>query len=298
MPTNDFLPFATAGGANVTAQATYAAAGYVSTGRSDGILPSDVYNKIARQSSIAAYLLGQLVVDVLAVDALDNGTVATVLANLKLAIAKTPAQPTIQRFTSGSGTYTPTSANVRRVRVRMVGPGAGAGGATANNGSTPASSTTFENWTAIRGSGGVGNGGAGGVGGTGGVNGTGILIARVDGANGNAGSTSGVGGVNIASGAGGSTVFGGNGAGVTATASTTGLTAKTNSGSGGSGGSQLSGASGGGGGAGEYVEFWMTYAQANGVSYSVGPSGAGGAAGTSAGGAGAVAIIICEEWYV
>lgn len=87
MATNDFKPFATGGLANVITQVVYAAAAYLPIGRGSGILPSNVYNKIARQSSVAAYLLGQLVVDLTGRDALDDGDTATLLANLKLALA-------------------------------------------------------------------------------------------------------------------------------------------------------------------------------------------------------------------
>jgi hypothetical protein len=86
MPQNDFLPFATSGLANVISQAVYATASYLGIGRSSGVLPSNVYNKVSRQGSIAAYLLGQIINDNGGVDALDNGDTATLLANLKLAL--------------------------------------------------------------------------------------------------------------------------------------------------------------------------------------------------------------------
>lgn len=296
MPTNDFLPFATAGGANVETQVNYAAAGYVSTGRASGILPSNVYNKIARQSSIAAYLLGQLVVDQLGVDALDNGTVATVLANLKLAIAKTPTQPTVQKFTSGSGTYTPTSANVRRVRVRMIGGGGGGGARTTNSG-VAGSASTFQAgaWTAAGGAAGT-VAGAGGAGGGGGADGSGTLIVRILGQDGGVSTVqtdaTGDSQAIFVGGTGGCSAFGGGGA----QAATTGGTARTNSGGGGAGGNSLVATKGGGGGgAGEYVEFWITSPAA--ATYVVGAGGAGGAAGGSGGGAGATGILICEEFY-
>lgn len=87
MATNDFKAYATGGLANVISQIVYAAAAYLPIGRGSGVLPSNVYNKIARQSSVGAYLLGQLVVDLTGRDALDDGDLATLLANLKLALA-------------------------------------------------------------------------------------------------------------------------------------------------------------------------------------------------------------------
>jgi len=86
LPTNDFKYFATTGSPNVVDQATYAASTYVGPGRSSGILPSNVYNKIARQGAAGAAMLGQLINNQLGVDALDNGDLTTLVANLTLAI--------------------------------------------------------------------------------------------------------------------------------------------------------------------------------------------------------------------
>jgi len=73
MSTNDFLAYSTAGGANVIDQATYAAAGYVTAGRSSGILPSNVYNKIARQGNWIAHCIAQFMVDQTGNNVLDDG---------------------------------------------------------------------------------------------------------------------------------------------------------------------------------------------------------------------------------
>lgn len=292
MPTNDFLPYAQGGGANVVSQASYAADPLVGTGRGSGILPSNFYNKSLRQGSVGSYLLGQLIVDILGVDALDNASVATVLANLKLAIAKTPTQPTVQRLTSGSGTYTPTSANVRRIRVRMVGGGGGGSARVTNNGNAGGTSS-FGSWTAIFGGFGTvaSNGGAGG---TGGVDGTGTLIMRFAGSGGDAATANSAAGNQPIPGRGGSNPFGG---GAAAPTSGAGLPASTNTGGGGSGGGSASATnSGSGGGSGEYVEFFVNNPTA--TSYTVGAGGTGGAAGTTAGGNGASGCIIVEELYV
>jgi hypothetical protein len=204
--------------------------------------------------------------------------------------ARLPSVPTVQRFTSGSGTYTP-AALVRRIRVCMVG-GGGGGGASATNGGAVGGDTSFASWTAIHGNGGaVGGTSTGGAGGTAGVNGTGTLLARFDGADGGDGSNTST---TAFGGPGGSSVFGGGGA--LSLQNATANAAKANTGSGGSGGGQNGGNGGGGGGAGEYVEFNVTAPVA--VSYAVGAGGAGGAAGTQAGAAGAAGIIIVEEFYL
>jgi len=96
---------------------------------------------------------------------------STKVATTAFVQANKPSAPTVQRFTSGSGTYTPTSGTVR-FRVRMVG-GGGGGAATATNAGSVGIDTSFGSWTAIHGNGGVvaGAGGAGGTGGAGGLGG-------------------------------------------------------------------------------------------------------------------------------
>ncbi len=86
MPTNDFKPWAIGGGANVEAQATYAADPAVGVGETSGTASSTRANKVWRQASIACYSLGQIIVDVLGLDALDDTNISTFLANLKQAI--------------------------------------------------------------------------------------------------------------------------------------------------------------------------------------------------------------------
>src|SRR5258708_2785022 len=105
---------------------------------------------------------------------------------IRTAIASAAA-PTVQRFTSGSGTYTPT-AGIVRARIRMCG-GGGGGGATVTNNGANGGDTSFGTWTASHGNGGAAAGGASSPGGTGGVNGTGTLIARFDGGRGEGGMT-------------------------------------------------------------------------------------------------------------
>lgn len=84
--TNDFLPFAAAGGANVVTQSAYAAIGPLGPGFSSGIAPSNVCNKVWRQSSIMAAIIGDLITSVTGLSVVDDGTTATILANLKTAI--------------------------------------------------------------------------------------------------------------------------------------------------------------------------------------------------------------------
>ncbi len=202
--------------------------------------------------------------------------------------------PTVQRFTSSTGTYT-TPAGCIRLRVRMVGPGGGGGASATNSGAAGSADTSFGSWTAVKGSGGIRGDSTllGGAGGTGGTDSTGTKIIRVDGEAGQGGhSTSG--GDSPPGGRGGSTFFGGGGAGNPQTA---GAVGKANTGGGGSGAGPTNAASAGGGGGGEYVEFVIVDPTST-YSYVVGAGGAGGSAGGTAGGAGAAGVIIVEEFYI
>lgn len=86
------------------------------------------------------------------------------------------SSPTIQRFTSGSGTYT-TPANVKYIRVKMIGGGGGGAGiGTSNTGGTGGTggNTLFQVFgggstilQANGGSGGLNSSSIGGAGGSG-----------------------------------------------------------------------------------------------------------------------------------
>lgn len=207
--------------------------------------------------------------------------------------AQLNTQPTVQRFLSGSGTYT-TPGGVKYIKVKMIGAGGGGGGAggaptTGGTGGT----TTFGSslLTATGGAGGTAAGGTG-SGGTTTVNSPAITLVALDGGRGYpayANASNGGGG------GGGVSPFGGAGTG-----GTTGIQANqpglTNTGSGG-GGAFLSAASGAGGGAaGGYIEAIITSPSTT-YSYAIGAAGTGGT-GTNAGSIGGSGVIIVEEHYV
>lgn len=87
MGTNDFLPFGGGGAANVIDQPTYAALAARLTGFQSGTAQSAQLNKVWRQSSIMAAVLAQFIVDQTGQSAVDDGTIATLEANLKSAIS-------------------------------------------------------------------------------------------------------------------------------------------------------------------------------------------------------------------
>ncbi len=120
------------------------------------------------------------------------------------------SQPTVQRFLSGSGTYT-RPAGVTSIKVSMVG-GGGGGGAN-SGGSTAGGTTTFGTslLTATGGSGGSNaTSGSGGAGGTVTVNSPALSLVALSGA---AGSGGGQQSVSDMGGAGGVSSFGGAGGG-------------------------------------------------------------------------------------
>lgn len=207
--------------------------------------------------------------------------------------------PTIQRFLSGSGTYT-TPAGVKYITVEMVGGGGGGAGASTTN--LPSSGTAGGN-TTFGSSLLVANGGGGGAWGSGVASGGTASVASP--ALALIGPYSGMTGSGFSynyeyaiGGYGGVSPFGGAG---TSQASGAGMPAIDNTGSGGGGGANSSpGAgsySGNGGAAGGYLKALITNPSAT-YAYSVGSMGTGGAGnGGRNGGNGSKGVIIVTEYY-
>lgn len=201
-------------------------------------------------------------------------------------------QPTIQKFTSSSGTYT-TPSGVQYIRVRMVG-GGGAGGSTgaaaANGGD--GGNTTFGS-SLLTANGGQGGRTAGGpsTGGSGSL-GSGPIGTALTGGQ---GAPSGGNIAGASGGSGASTPFGGQGVGALGGAATAGNAAATNTGSGGGGASVVAGSGAGAGGAGGFVDAIITSPSAT-YTYAVAAAGAAGA-GANPGGAGGSGYIEVTEYY-
>ncbi len=208
--------------------------------------------------------------------------------------------PTVQKFTSSTGTYS-TPAGVKYIRVRMAGGGGGGEGS--GSGSQTAggdgADTTFGS-SFLTASGGIGGGKSGDAnGGPGGaatiVGLTGVVIAGGHGsgrsAPGNATSPTSPGG------AGGNNAFGGGGGG---SSNTTGNSASANSGGGGGGAGVINSSTtaGAGGGAGGFIDVIIPLPSST-YAYAIGSAGSAGGAGTSGsgGGVGAAGVIIVEEFY-
>jgi hypothetical protein len=209
--------------------------------------------------------------------------------------------PTVQKFLSGSGTYT-TPANVISITVEMVGGGGGGSG----SGNAPGAGGTGGNTTfgtsLLVANGGVGatSGATPPTGGTASL-GTGPIGIALSGGGGTGG---GLNNANIqaafAGGAGAVSPFGGGGGGGESNGSNGGA-GISNTGSGGGGAGSNNGVdpnSGSGGGAGGYVKAIIANPSAT-YSYAVGTAGTAGTAGSSgnAGGAGGSGVIIVTEYY-
>lgn len=101
--TNDFLQFATGGGANVESQADYLADSNRVNGNQTGIALSAFNNKALRQANFITSQLAQLVGNYTNTNVLDNTIGAQFLSQLSAVV--TPLPIIISTFTSSTGTY-------------------------------------------------------------------------------------------------------------------------------------------------------------------------------------------------
>jgi hypothetical protein len=90
MPTVDFLPVATAGGANVESQGAFAGSGHQTDGFQAGIAESAQVNKCLRQSSFVTAAIASLIATVTALNVLDDGTIGTLIEKLSMMISAVP----------------------------------------------------------------------------------------------------------------------------------------------------------------------------------------------------------------
>lgn len=123
MATSDFLPFAASAGANVLSQAAYAALPAVSTGYGSGIAQSQQVNKTLRQSSIMSAVLGKFIANQSGQNAVDDGTTATLLANLIAAVLATTASQmgNLRDLISYSGNKQLTASDMGKFVYSSVG---------------------------------------------------------------------------------------------------------------------------------------------------------------------------------
>lgn len=211
--------------------------------------------------------------------------------------------PTVQKFTTSTGTYN-TPDGVKWIRVRMVGGGGGGGGSATQAGNNAGAggvggNTTFGTslLTANGGSGGTQNGSQDAIDGGAASIGSGPIGIAFKGGRGSGApvTNANIGFLPGMSGAG--TLFSGGGATRPNGSGIDGI-ANSGAGGGGAGGPTAQAFQGGGGGAGGYVDAIIISPDSS-YLYAVGGGGSAGTAGTSgfAGGAGGSGIIIVEEYY-
>ena len=88
MANNNFLAFAIGSGANVITQNSYAALPALGTGFQSGLAQSAQVNKVLRQSSLIAAVIGEFIADYSGQDALDDGNITVLENNFVLALQK------------------------------------------------------------------------------------------------------------------------------------------------------------------------------------------------------------------
>jgi hypothetical protein len=120
--TNDFLPFAIGGGANVEDQADYSVDTLRTNGNQPGVAVSALNNKALRQGTFVASQVAQFLANVNNMDVQDNTTSTQLLAQLVGALQFLP--PVINTFTSSTGTWNTTF--VFMVSTPSVSPTVGA----------------------------------------------------------------------------------------------------------------------------------------------------------------------------
>lgn len=101
MPTNDFIPFATGGGANVESQSAYIIDPQVPIGQQPGVAKSALNNKALRQATSIAAALAQFMSNLTGQDVADDGVQANLLANLAAAFPYA-FTPITAKFWSGN----------------------------------------------------------------------------------------------------------------------------------------------------------------------------------------------------
>ena len=169
MAKNEFKPFATGSGANVTTQTDWESLPVLSAGFTSGKASSAQVNKGLRQGTAMAAAAGQFIADKTNEDVKDDGDIAGLSAQLASAIEQAATGRLIGvRTITTSGTYTPTP-GTKSIIVEVQGAGGGGSGAYAKSRIANLDSA----YTVI-----IGAGGAGGVNGNGG-NGGGTSFGKI-----------------------------------------------------------------------------------------------------------------------
>lgn len=118
----DYVPFATGGGANVYAPATYQANPVVGTGVEPGLADGQLSNTTWRLASMPGAALANFISQQLGINVLDDGNLTALTANLTAAIAA-PSSVKPTRIVSSSATLNLSCTSDYRVALnRTSGP--------------------------------------------------------------------------------------------------------------------------------------------------------------------------------
>lgn len=119
---NDFLPFAAASTANVLTQTQYAALSNLITGFISGKVSSAAINKILRQTTLMSSILGQFIANTSGQPVVDDGTTATILANLTNTVALQAQIKNTKPLFAANGT---TGTSISATTTTLVAPSNG-----------------------------------------------------------------------------------------------------------------------------------------------------------------------------
>lgn len=116
----DYVPFATGGGANVYAPATYQALAVVGTGVQPGLADPQLANTTWRLNSMMAAALGNYIANVLGINVLDDGNLAGLITNLTNAISG-GSQTTPSRTVTSSANFNVLLTDYAIAMARVAG---------------------------------------------------------------------------------------------------------------------------------------------------------------------------------
>ncbi|CAM3711571.1 hypothetical protein BS639_17250 [Rouxiella silvae] len=137
MAANNFKPFATGSGANITSQADWEALAALATGFSSGKASSAQINKALRQSSFISAAVAQFIANTLNVDVLDDGDQAGFVTDLISALRTDTTKNLLPVFISQTNGYIAMPALLAGVKTTFYiqfGTFTGTTDSTGNNG--------------------------------------------------------------------------------------------------------------------------------------------------------------------
>jgi hypothetical protein len=116
----DYLPVATATGANVDPQANFDGSSYQENGFTQGIATSAQANKILRQTSMFSAALANVISNILQIAVLDDGDLATLITHLTNMIPAAASAGSLTQNTAAPGTSTTAVATTAFVAAAIA----------------------------------------------------------------------------------------------------------------------------------------------------------------------------------